>query len=278
MKSFRLFLAAFFAIMIVSCGVSKNQQYYGNQPYPNYGGYQQPVYQQQYQSQQGPDEAGFVEIKKSPIEELSLAVGTNEIRSYGTAEAGNEQMALNAARAQATAALQEKIEVYVRAGLDQYAQQTGVNSEYSLDESTRNQVMTAVKGIVNGATVLDTRVLYNPNTKRYKYEVCMKYDRAGVLNVMQQQSERILKNETQFEQDMQQAWDALDAQNNRMSLQEQQEIRKNQMEQENLDKQHERDMQEQQMNNYYNLEGQKVQAQTQQSQQQTQQTQQQNQQ
>lgn len=187
-------------------------------------------------------------------------------------------MALNAARAQATAALQEKIEVYVRAGLDQYAQQTGVNSEYSLDESTRNQVMTAVKGIVNGATVLDTRVLYNPNTKRYKYEVCMKYDRAGVLNVMQQQSERILKNEKQFEQDMQQAWDALDAQNNRMSLQEQQEIRKNQMEQENLDKQHERDMQEQQMNNYYNLEGQKVQAQTQQSQQQTQQTQQQNQQ
>lgn len=89
------------------------------QQYPGYGSYQQvqqgiysnqqqPQYQQQYQSQLGPDADGFVEIKKSPIEELSMAIGTGEIRAYGSAESANEQMALNAARAQATAALQEK--------------------------------------------------------------------------------------------------------------------------------------------------------------------------
>jgi hypothetical protein len=214
--------------IVVSCATSKKVQQV-NSNYPNYGGYQpshnqqvnKGVYQdgqnhgqytQQYQSQQGPDAAGFEEIKRSPIETLSLQTGTNEIRAFGSAESGNEQMALNAARAQATAALQEKIEIYVRSGLDSYTQEVGVNSEYSLDEQTRNQVITAAKGIVNGATVLDTRKLYNPNTKRYKYEVCVKYDKAGVLGAMQQQSERIRSNEKKFEQDMQKAWDELDAQ------------------------------------------------------------------
>lgn len=70
----------------------------------------------------------------------------------------------------------------------------------------------------------------------------MKYDRAGVLSIMQQQSERIRSNEKKFEEDMQKAWDALDAENNRLSLGEQQQQRNNAMEQDNLDRQHQRDM------------------------------------
>lgn len=266
-------------LIMASCGSAKKaQQVQNQQSYPNYGGYQPqpgyyqqaqqgiyqgqvPQYQQQYQSQQGADAAGFVEVRKSPIEELSLALGTNEIRAYGQAESGNEQLALNAARAQAIAALQEKIEVYVKAGLDQYMEETGVNSEYALDESTRNQVMVAAKGVVEGAAVLDTRKLYNPSTKRYKYEVCVTYNRAGVLSVMQQQSERIRSNEKQFEADMQHAWDALDAQNNRMSLGEQQQQRQNEMQQQNLDRQNQRDMQYQNQQNQYNLESQRIQSQ-----------------
>ncbi len=266
-------------LLLASCGSArKAQQVQYQQPYPNYGGYQPqpgyyqqaqqgiyqgqaPQYQQQYQSQQGADAAGFVEVRKSPIEELSLALGTNEIRAYGQAESGNEQLAYNAARAQAIAALKEKIEVYVRTGLDQYMEETGVNSEYALDEHTRNEVTVAAKGIVEGAAVLDTRKLYNPSTKRYKYEVCVTYNRAGVLSVMQQQSDRIRANEKQFEADMQQAWDALDAQNNRVSLGEQQQQRQNEMQQQNLDRQHQRDMQYQNQQNQYNLESQKIQSQ-----------------
>lgn len=211
-----------------------------------------PQYQQQYQTRNEPDADGFVEIKKSPIEELALAIGTNEIRSFGSAESGNAQMAFNAARAQATAALKEKMEVYVRAGLDQYTQEVGVNSEYALDESTRNQIITAVKGIINGASVLDSRKMYNPNTKRYKYEVCMKYDRAGVLTAMQQQSERIRSNEKKFEEDMKEAWDALDAENNRLSLGEQQRIRQNEMQQRNLDRENQRVIELMKQNNTNN--------------------------
>lgn len=296
MKTIRILLIAMAFIAVVSCGSAKKAQDFTQQQYHNYGGYypqgqpgyyqqaqqgvyqnQPPVYQQQYQSQQGPDESGFVEVKKSPIMELSMAVGTNEIRSYGTGESANEQLALNAARAQAAAALQEKIEMYVKVGLDQYIQQTGVNGEYGLDENIRNKVETAVKGIINGATVLDSRKLYNPNTKRYKYEICMKYDRQGILSVMQQQSERIRANEKQFEQDMQSAWDALDAQNNRMTLGEQQQIRQNNIEQGNLDRQHQRDMQYQSQQNQYNLESQRIQGQYQQQQNSKEQSAQQNQ-
>lgn len=213
-----------------------------------------PQYQQQYQTRNEPDADGFVEIKKSPIEELALVTGTNEIRAFGSAESGNAQMAYNAARAQATAALKEKMEVYVRAGLDQYTQEVGVNSEYALDESTRNQIITAVKGIINGASILDSRKMYNPKTKRYKYEVCMKYDRAGVLSVMQQQSERILKNEKQFEADMKEAWDALDAENHRISLSEQQRIRDNELEQRNLDRDNQRAIEFMKHNNVNNTQ------------------------
>ena len=213
----------------------------------------QPQYQQQYQSRNEADAEGFVEILKSPIEELALATGTNEIRAFGSAESGNAQMAFNAARAQATAALKEKMEVYVRAGLDQYTQEIGVNSEYSLDESTRNQIITAVKGIINGASVLDSRKMYNPNNKRYKYEVCMKYDRAGVLTAIQQQSERIRNNEKKFEADMKEAWDALDAENNRISLGEQQQMRKNEMHQRNLDRDNQRSIEYMKQNNANNI-------------------------
>lgn len=227
-------------LFITSCKSSKEAQSNMN-PYSQY--------QQQYQSRNEPDVDGFVEIKKSPIEELALAIGTNEIRAYGSAESGNAQMAFNAARTQATAALKEKMEVYVRAGLDQYTQEVGVNSEYSLDESTRNQIITAVKGIINGASVLDSRKMYNPNNKRYKYEVCMKYDRAGVLTAIQQQSERIRNNEKKFEADMKEAWDALDAENNRISLSEQQRMRQNEMRQRNLDRDNQRSIEYMKQNN-----------------------------
>ena len=285
MKTIRFILMAATVFVVASCGSSKQAQQQQQQQYPNYGGYvpqgqpmyyqqppqQQPVYQQQYQSQQGPDASGYIEERKSPIEELSMARGTNEIRAYGSAESLSEQLAYNAARAQANAALKVKIENYVRYGLDNYIQKSSVNGEEALDESTRIQVVEAAKGVLNGASVLDTRKLYNPKTKKYKYEVCVTYDRAGILSAMQAQSERILANEKQFEQDMQQAWDELDAQNNRVSLSEQKAARQNEMEQNNLDREHQRNMQYQNQQNQYNLQSQQMNQQYQQQQQQYQQ-------
>ena len=293
MKTIRFILMAATVFVVASCGSSKQAQQQQQQQYPNYGGYvpqgqpmyyqqagqgyyqqppqQQPVYQQQYQSPQGPDASGYIVERNSPIEELSMARGTNEIRAYGSAESRKEHLARNAALDLAINALQKKIETYVRSGLDIYTQETFVNGETALDESTRSQIITAAKGVVSGASVLDTRKLYNPNTKMYKYEVCVTYDRAGVLNAMKAQSDRILANEKQFEQDMQHAWDALDAKNNTVSLSEQQAARKNEMEQNNLDREHQRNMQYQNQQNQYNLQSQQMNQQYQQQQQQYQQ-------
>ena len=85
----------------------------------------------------------FEEIPLSPIEELAYQEGTGEIRGFGQATSANAQLALNAAKAQATADLQVKIEQYVRYGLNQYMDETTVGDRSSLDDKTRNDVVTA---------------------------------------------------------------------------------------------------------------------------------------
>ena len=185
----------------------------------------------------------FEEIEMSPIEELAYEEGTREIRGFGQATSANAQLALSAAKAQATADLQQKIEQYVRYGLDQYLDETSVNDQSSMDEKTRNQVVVAAKGVIEGATVLKTRKLYSKSKRKYMYEVCMKYDRAGILSAMEAQSQRILKNKEQFERDMQDAWDELDERNGRKTTAEkraERERRINAIEQDNLDRENQR--------------------------------------
>jgi len=76
---------------------------------------------------------------------------------------------------------------------------------------------------------------------------------------MQEQSSRIRANEKKFEQDMQQAWDALDAHNNRMSFDEQRQYRQNDLQQQNMDRQNQRDMQYLNQQNQNNKESRKSQ-------------------
>lgn len=186
---------------------------------------------------------GYVEQEASPVEVLAYETETGEIRGYGMATSANAQLALNAAKAQATADLQLKIEQYVRYGLNQYMDETSVGDNSSLDEKTRNDVVVAAKGVIEGAVVLKSRRLYNNSKRKYMYEVCMKYDKAGILNAMEAQSERILANRERFERDMQDAWDELDERNGRKTLAEkraEREARVNEMEQSNRDRENQR--------------------------------------
>ncbi len=188
---------------------------------------------------------GFKEDKESPIEKLAYEEGTGEIRGYGQSISARAQLALSAAKSQATADLQQKVEQYVRYGLNQYFDETGVNDASNLDEKTRNDVVVAAKGVIEGAVVLKTRRLYNKTTRKYMYEVCMKYDKAGILSAMEAQSARILQNRAKFEQDMQDAWDELDERNSRMTVAEKRAAREeriNAIQQDNLDRQNQRDI------------------------------------
>ncbi len=185
----------------------------------------------------------FEEIDMSPIEELAYEQGTGEIRGFGQATSANAQLALNAAKAQATADLQQKIEQGVRYGLNQYMDETTVGDNSSIDEKTRNDVVTAAKGVIEGAVILKSRKLFSKSKRKYMYEVCMKIDKAGILNAMEAQSERILNNRERFEQDMQDAWDELDERNGRKTVREkraEREERVNAIQQNNLDRDNQR--------------------------------------
>ena len=108
----------------------------------------------------------FEEIEMSPIEELAYEEGTGEIRGFGQSTSASAQLALSTAKAQATADIQQKIEQYVRYGLNQYLDETSVSDQSSLDEKTRNDVVIAAKGVVEGVTVLKTRKLYSKSQRK----------------------------------------------------------------------------------------------------------------
>lgn len=259
MKAIRVILFVALAAAFVSCGPSRQAQQYP--PYPNYGYPYPPQYPpQQYvpQDQNKPSVDGYYKKEVSRIASLAVQTGTNEIRAFGQAISPNEQMAISQARSQATAALQTKVEVYVRAAWDQYMESTGVNGQYGVDDNARSQVITAVKSSLSGADDVDFEVFYNPTDRTYKCEYCVKYNKAGVMSIMNQHSARIKENEKQFEKDVQHAWDFLDAKYNRETLGEQQAQRQNAMQQDNMDRQHQRDMEKREQYNDYRLESQRI--------------------
>ena len=203
MKAIRVILLVALATACVSCGSMRKSQESKQKP-------------QQEFALANPQE--FKKVEVSRIRALSVETGTGEIRAYGQALSPNEQMAISMARSQAVAALQSKIETYVRAAWDQYTEVTGVNNQYGMDENARAQVITAVKGIVAGADDVDFDVFYNSTDRVYKCEYCVKYNKAGVMSVMSEHSKRIKDNEKQFEEDVQHAWDYLDQKNNKEVL------------------------------------------------------------
>ena len=239
----------------VSCASKKvvNQQ----PPYPNYAGQpQQPYYgqpQPYYGQPQPPQpkqtENGFTVIEESPIMLLSMDAPQGEIRAYGEGESPDSQLALNIAKSQAVAALQSQIETFVKYAINRYNDQTTINGATSLDQKTREDLITLSKGTVQGAVILDSRKLYNAKIGIYKYEVCVKYDKAGVIGVLEEQSQRILKNREKFVEDLQDAWDEYDRSYGRKTqseLDNEETLRikasQNEMEQQNLDRQNARDI------------------------------------
>jgi hypothetical protein len=97
--------------------------------------------------------------------------------------------------------------------------------------------------VIEGAKILDSQEYYDATTKMYTWEVCVVYDRAGLYSVMEEQSARIKKNRAKFEQDMQKYFDEMDHMQGRYTEEEKAQSVQQQMQQNALDAQHQRDMQ-----------------------------------
>ena len=165
---------------------------------------------QKYIEEYGPQSDGYSVEDISPIMQLSLETGTGEIRAYGISESRNEMFAYNKAITHATANLRKKMELYIRYGIDMYNDELETDDGSSISNKTREQVVNACKGIVEGINVIKCQKYYNRYKQMYRYEVCVKYDKENIISNIKSQDRQLLKKETEFERDMMDAWDELD--------------------------------------------------------------------
>lgn len=165
---------------------------------------------QKYIDEYGPQSDGYSVEDISPIMQMSLETGTGEIRAYGVSESRNEQFALNKAVTHATANLRKKMELYIRYGIDMYNDELETDDGSSISNKTREQVVNACKGIVEGINVIKCQKYYNLYKQMYRYEVCVKYDKENIISNIKSQDRQLLKKEKEFERDMMDAWDELD--------------------------------------------------------------------
>lgn len=165
---------------------------------------------QKYIEEYGPQSDGYSVEDISPIMQMSLETGTGEIRAYGISESRNEMFAYNKAVTHATANLRKKMELYIRYGIDMYNDELETDDDSSISNKTREQVVNACKGIVEGINVIKCQKYYNRYKQMYRYEVCVKYDKENIISNIKSQDRHLLKKEKEFERDMMDAWDELD--------------------------------------------------------------------
>ena len=165
---------------------------------------------QKYIDEYGPQSDGYIVEDISPIMQLSLETGTGEIRAYGISESRNEMFAYNKAVTHATANLRKKMELYIRYGIDMYNDELETDDGSSISNKTREQVVNACKGIVEGINIIKCQKYYNRYKQMYRYEVCVKYDKENIISNIKSHDRQLLKKEKEFERDMMDAWDELD--------------------------------------------------------------------
>lgn len=203
MKKFIFMIITMFAITISSYASKKDTTEIHNLRVEN-----QKL--QQYIDEYGPQNDGYSMENISPVMEYSLETGTGEIRAYGIGESKNQMFALNKAKAAASASIRQKIELYIRYGIDMYNDELEAEDGSTISNKSREQIVTACKGVTEGISVVKVAKYYNRYKNTYRFEVCVKYDKENVIDTMKKQDRTILKKEKEFERDMMEAWDELD--------------------------------------------------------------------
>lgn len=231
----------------------QNQQMYQQQGmYPQQGypqqnmQYPQQGYAQQMpQGQMLPSQFGQA-IQRTRVEEVAMTSTGTDIRAYGREQSAKSNFARNKAENQARMELARQIEAYARYAINQYNEETTAGGNTGIDANDQESAITAAKNVIEGAKIIDSQEYYDNNSKMYTWEVCVVYDRAGLYSVMEEQSARIKKNKAKFEQDMQKYFDEMDHMQGRLTEAEKAQAVKNQFQQDQLNAQHQRDMQMQQ--------------------------------
>lgn len=155
------------------------------------------------------DDGYLEEIKQSRIEKRQFE-DSEKLRSVGKAESRDEMMARDMAEQNARAQMQRQIETFTKDALVRYRKQSQMNDTEKFMANDEQLSKTVAKGILTGCKVIDQAKYYNKHTKKYKYEVLVEYDKAGVMSLLEQQDAEIMKNKAMFEKQMQEVFDEYD--------------------------------------------------------------------
>ncbi len=107
---------------------------------------------------------------------------------------------------------------------------------------------TVAKGILTGCKVIDQAKYYNKNKKKYKYEVLVEYDKAGVMSLLEQQDAEIMKNKAMFEKQMQEVFDEYDMEKKNAATGMRKQKAQDAIDNANKDAEHKRTMEAKQQN------------------------------
>lgn len=233
--------------MMQNLQMYQQQGMYPQQGYPqqNMQYPQQGYAQQMPQGQLLPSQFGQA-VQRTRVEDAAMTSTGTDIRAYGREQSAKSNFARNKAENQARMELARQIEAYARYAMNQYNEETTAGGNTALDANDQESAITAAKNVIEGAKIIDSQEYYDNNSKMYTWEVCVVYDRAGLYSVMEEQSARIKKNKAKFEQDMQKYFDEMDHMQGRLTEAEKAQAVKNQFLQDQLNAQHQRDMQMQQ--------------------------------
>ena len=155
------------------------------------------------------DDGYSEELKQSRIEKRQFE-DSEKLRSVGKAESRDEMKARDMAEQNARAQMQRQIETFTKDALERYRKQSQMNDAEKFMANDEQLSKTVAKGILTGCKVIDQAKYYNKNAKKYKYEVLVEYDKAGVMSLLEQQDAEIMKNKAMFEKQMQEVFDEYD--------------------------------------------------------------------
>lgn len=197
------------------------------------------------QKMQGSQDGYSAEIQKSRIEQREFE-DLNKLRAIGIGESRDEALAKDIAEQNARAAMQRNIEAFTKDALDRYRKQVTMDDAESYEARDENLSTTVAKGILTGCRKIDTAKYYNKDTKKYKFEVLVEYDKAGVIGIIASQDAKIEADRDRFAAKMQEVFDEYDLEKTGETAAMRKAKAANAMEQDNLDRETERSMKKEQ--------------------------------
>ena len=182
------------------------------------------------------------EIALSRVEKRMFE-DTNKLRAVGEGQSREKQSAFDYAELAARSTMQRQIESSTKTGLERYRKETQMDNAEQFQANDEQLAQVVSKGIQSGCKVVDFAVFYNKDTKKYRCQVLVEYDKAGVIGMIESQDAIVMENRAKFEKHMQDVFDEMSMDKYGTTTAMQKQIAEDKMAQEQADRQADRDAQ-----------------------------------